>query len=389
MRMAAVVSQLLMSLCFGAAARADDLDLEARNELGVYADTDAVSVITPAVEATLKDAPAGWSLGGSYLADIVSAASVDVVSTASPRWTEVRHAGSLSATFDIGQSTTNVSAAASREPDYLSLTGGATERIALFDKTATPFLGYFFTREEAGRTGTPFSVYSLILERHATSAGIELVAGRSTTVILAGDAVFESGRQEKPYRLLPLFLPEDAGSIPAGASAERVNQSRLPGRISERVPDTRRRFAVSARLAHRLSNATIVVSERFYEDDWGLRASTTDVRTLLDAGRRWFVWAQLRAHVQSGVSFWRRAYVALPTGSGLDVPLLRTGDRELGPLGSMTLGGGVRWLIGRDTRPDSFSLVLQTDVTTTSFRDALFIQDRQALFNTLELEAKF
>jgi hypothetical protein len=33
--------------------------------------------------------------------------------------------------------------------------------------------------------------------------------------------------------------------------------------------------------------------------------------------------------------------------------------------------------------------VLQTDVTTTSFRDALFIRDRQSLFNTLQLEAKF
>src|SRR5687767_4872662 len=125
MRMAAVFSQLLMTLCFGAAARADTLDLETKNELGVYVDTDAVSVITPALEASLKDALAGWSLGGSYLADIVSAASVDIVSTASPRWTEVRHAGSLSGALDIGHSTTRVSAAASSEPDYLSLSGGA------------------------------------------------------------------------------------------------------------------------------------------------------------------------------------------------------------------------------------------------------------------------
>jgi hypothetical protein len=46
--------------------------------------------------ATLKNSLEGCSLHGSYLADIVSAASVDIVSTASPRWTEVRHAGSLS-----------------------------------------------------------------------------------------------------------------------------------------------------------------------------------------------------------------------------------------------------------------------------------------------------
>ena len=99
-----------------------------------------------------------------------------------------------------------------------------------------------------------------------------------------------------------------------------MNAARLPGRISERVPDTRNRFAVSARLAQRLSGSTLIVSERLYQDDWGLRASTTDLRMLMDAGRRWFVWTHLRAHVQAGVSFWKRAYVARPAGTGLEVP---------------------------------------------------------------------
>jgi hypothetical protein len=367
MRSGAVLSQLLVILCFGAAARAGEaggpgrtatdgaavngLDLETKSELGAYVDTDAVSVITPAVQATLKNALEGWSLDGSYLADIVSAASVDIVSTASPRWTEVRHAGSLSGSFDVGDTTTSVSGAASREPDYSSLTGGIAERIALADKTVTPFLGYFFTRDEAGRTGTPFSVYSLILWRHAVSAGIELIVDRSTAFTLVGDAAFESGRQEKPYRFLPLFAPEVADTIPAGASAARVNLERLPARVGERVPEQRRRFAASGRLAHRLSSATLIVSERLYQDDWGLRASTTHLRISLDAGQRWFISAHLRGHVQSGVSFWQRAYVARPAGSGLEVPRLRTGDRELGPLASATLGGSVRWLIGRAARP--------------------------------------
>jgi hypothetical protein len=97
----------------------------------------------------------------------------------------------------------------------------------------------------------------------------------------------------------------------------------------------------------------------------------------------------LRGHIQSGVSFWQRAYVAQPTIDGVDAPALRTGDRELGPLWVGTFGGGLRWLIGRATRPDAWSLILQTEVSTTSFRDALFIQNRQAFFNSLELEAKF
>ena len=68
--------------------------------------------------------------------------------------------------------------------------------------------------------------------------------------------------------------------------------------------------------------------------------------------------------------------------------VLRTGDRELGPLASGTFGGGMRWLIGRDTRPDAWSLVFQTDVATTAFSDALFIQNRQSFFNALRARGK-
>lgn len=396
---------LLVISCLGGAAHADDeapknptaveqtsssLSLETKEEFSAYVDTDAVSVITPAVEATLKDPLAGWSATGSYLVDVVSAASVDIVSTASTHWTEVRHAAALSGSVDIGDTSTSIAGSISREPDYLSLSGGATERIEFAHKTVTPVVGYSFTRDVSGRTGTPFSVYSLVLHRHTVTGGLELILDPTTLVTLGADASFESGRQEKPYRFVPLFAPNVADQISAGASIATVNALRLPGRASERVPDSRKRFSVSARLAQRISGwSTFAISERLYQDDWGLKASTTDLRMLMDASARWFIWTHFRVHVQSGVSFWHRAYVGRPGPIGIEVPALRTGDRELSPLASGTFGGGIRWLIGRDTRPDAWSLLFQTDVLTTSFTDALFIQNRQAFFNSLALEGKF
>src|SRR5262245_59123032 len=74
-----------------------ELSLEAKQELSAYADTDSVSVFTPAIAGTLRNPIGGWSVSGSYLVDVVTAASVDVVSAASGRWSEVRHAGSVSA----------------------------------------------------------------------------------------------------------------------------------------------------------------------------------------------------------------------------------------------------------------------------------------------------
>jgi len=363
--------------------------VELKQEVSGYADTDAVSVFTPALEATLRDPLAGWSATGSYLVDVVSAASVDIVSTASEHWTEVRHVGALSAEYSPSEVKLGVSGSVSSEPDYLSLSGGGTLSLELADKTVTPIVGYSYTHDTSGRTGTPFSVYSLELVRHSAQAGLELILDPSTLVTLVADAMFESGRQEKPYRFVPLFSPDVVGRVPAGASVAQVNALRLPGRVAEHDPDSRNRFAVAARLAQRLAGSTFVITERVYGDDWGLKASTTDLRILMDASRRVFIWTHLRGHIQSGVSFWQRAYSAQAVTDGVEVPALRTGDRELGPLWSGTFGGGLRWLIGRDTRPDAWSLLLQSEVSTTSFRDTLFIQNRQAFFNSLEVEAKF
>jgi len=46
---------------------------------------------------------------------------------------------------------------------YLSLSGGADALFDLDDKNLSLSAGYAYGRDTAGRTGTPFSVYSLVL----------------------------------------------------------------------------------------------------------------------------------------------------------------------------------------------------------------------------------
>ena len=93
-------------------------------EVALYDDTSAVRVVTSALSASVENPVSGWSADGSYLVDIISAASVDIVSTASGHWNEVRHAGTLGATYKPGDIGVSASTAVSREPDYLSLSGG-------------------------------------------------------------------------------------------------------------------------------------------------------------------------------------------------------------------------------------------------------------------------
>src|SRR5262249_30882335 len=139
-----------------------------------------------------------------------------------------------------------------------------------------------------------------------------------------------------------------ASRVPVGLSVDAVNQNRLPIRVLEQLPTSRQRWAIAGLLAHRFSSSTLRAEERLYIDNWGLKASTTDAKYLIDLGERVRIWPQVRVNAQTGVSFWQLTYVAKldKSGPGFLVPALRTGDKELGPLVGITGGGGVRVALG-------------------------------------------
>src|SRR2546421_2589027 len=297
-RMRLQLTALAVALLSAEAAGQPPLDLAARArpassgitgraafELAGYSDTDAVEVLTATVAGTVGDEVAGWSLSGRYLLDAVSAASVDIVATASRRWFELRHVGSGSFDWKQGDVAVSLSGNLSREPDYLSIGGGVTVAIDLLDKNVTPFATLAYGHDDVGRTGLPLGRWDQ-MQRLAGQGGATFVVDRATIASVAVDAIRESGYLAKPYRYIPLFAPGTGVSIPAGASIDEVNRERLDMRPMDALPRARDRYAVTARLAPRFDATTARVDQRLYHDDWGLQASTTDLRVLLDAGRR-------------------------------------------------------------------------------------------------------
>lgn len=366
-----------------------DVVATASTETSAYGDTDHVYVVTPTIAGSVSNPLAGWSLDGRYLVDVVTAASVDIVSTASGHWREVRHAGSLEGKYKPRDVGVGAAASVSSEPDYLSFAAGGTFEVDLDEKNFTPIVGYTYGRDTIGRSDTPFSVFHHTLDRHTITAGLTTVVDGATVASFVADVVVERGDQSKPYRYIPMFTPDVAGAVPAGASIAYVNATRDQVRPLEQLPTSRERYALTARLAHRFDGSTVRATERGYADGWGLVASTTDARWIVDLGRRFELGPHGRFHLQNAVSFWKRAYTVEYGADGIHLPALRTGDRELGPLRSLTFGGGVAWKLGPDDAPDTWVLGATTDVVFTHYFDDLYLLNRVAVFGALSLSASF
>lgn len=364
------------------------LTAQASTELAGYTDSTHVNVASPTVAASVTDAESGVSVSGRYLVDVVSAASVDIVATASPRWNEVRHVGSLEASVQRGPLHVSGSAGISREPDYLSVSAGASASLDLLEKNLTPFVGFRYGHDDVGVKGRPRADWEL-LQKGGLQLGATFVINHFMIASVQLDADFERGYLAKPYRYIPLFAPGTGADIPVGAAIDEVNAKRIPERPIERLPSARNRYAVTGRIAARRGPATLRIDERIYTDSWGVSATTTDARVMIDLGSRVMIWPHLRFHAQSGASFWQRAYELLPTEEGAwTVPRYRTGDRELSKLNTYTGGLGGKFRL-TDQADSIWHITCQLEAGYTSFFDALYITSRWSVLSVIGISAEW
>jgi hypothetical protein len=361
-------------------------------EFSGYTDNTAVQVLSPAVNAAVASPTSGWNVGGSYLIDIVSAASPDIVSMASPPFKETRHAGALGGGYKVDNVLLGLNSNVSREPDYLSITGGGSAAIELNDKLVVPRFGYSLQKDTIGIRNTPFANFNRDFASHTLEGGVTFVLSPTTLLVTGTTLKLEFGEQAKLYRFVPMFAPDVAAQVRAGESVESVNAARLNIRPREQLPRSRQRFAIGARLNHRLTpGSTLRVEERVYVDSWGIKASTTDARYLIDLDDRFRVWPHVRFHAQSGTNFYQRAYVAgFDTQEAfLVIPKYRTGDRELSPMMSLTLGGGTRIGLNSERASIHYAVVVSGEMMYSQYFDSLFIVSRTAWFGTVGLDVEF
>jgi hypothetical protein len=365
------------------------LQTHAALEMSGYTDTTAVHILTPALNAALSSPTAGWNVGASYLIDVVSAASPDVVSTASRSFHDVRNALTANGGYKPGQFGGQLYGAYSQEHDYISRTLGLAGTADLADKMVTPSLGYSYTWDTIGRAGTDYDVFSRAFHTHEITAGSTFVLSPVSILVAGLGVALENGNQSKPYRYIAMFEP--GVNLPAGASATLVNADRLPIKPIEMLPLDRERLSLSARYISRLrSNATLRLEERLYRDSWALTASTTDLRYLIDLSPRLRVWPHAHLHAQTSAKFYRRIYGAsLNSDGSATIPEFRTSDRELSMMIGATAGGGARFALLDPGGKIQLGLYASGDALYNHYFDSLFITQRLAGYGTLGIEGDF
>ena len=365
-------------------------------DLSGYSDTNAVAVYTPGLNASIVSPTAGWNVGGNIILDAVSAASPDIVSTASPPFEEYRYGGGLTAGYKPGLYGAQASGSISSSVDYVSYTGGIRLIADINDKLITPTIGYSYSLDRIGRGPKnfqhDFNPLKGRLDTHEFEAGVTFVLSPTSILLVGGTAQFERGDQSQPYRYIPMFDPVTvAPFVPNGATVDLVNRTRLPVRPLEQLPTERDRFAAGARYNKRMNpTSTLRLEQRFYLDTWGLKATSTDMRYMVDLSRHLRVWPHARIHAQTGVNFYQLAYSAnLDPNGGLTLPLYRTGDRELAPLLTGTGGGGLRIALGEPEGEIKYGITLVGDVMYTRYLKALYVTTRTAVYGSVGFDVEF
>jgi hypothetical protein len=351
----------LATIALGGLARAESDDEPAASAtLRLYTDDDHVTVVSPAAGVRVMATPQ-TAITIDTTVDAVSAASVDVTTSASPRTVSEQRVelGVLASYRIAGPSWLTLGVRGSHENDYDAARLRVGARRELAQRNATLSLDYVLSADRAGSVVDP--MFSASRTGHQVLAGITHLLDARTIAELIVDGRVEDGYFASPYRVV---LVEQAGSPLAMPLAEITPSSRLSIALA-----TRLRRAFGARWA---TTATY----RYYRDDWSI-----DSHTMLAELHRelpgWLFGLSLRGYVQDAAAFYRARYDG--------VTPLRTRDRTLGAMRSayaaftvdhtlddddrwhlVASAGALRfWFLDFPAQADRNALLLHTGVTTT------------------------
>ncbi len=253
------------------------------------------------------------SLVGNYYVDYVSAASIDVVTQASP-YTEEREQYSFGIDYLRGNTTMRANFVSSEESDFDSTTYAFSVSQDMFGDLTTLTLGYAYGEDVVGRSDDP--TFSRDNRRQLYSVGITQILTRNLIATLNVETLTDEGFLNNPYRSVR-YLDTN---VPRGYSYE-----------PELYPNTRTSNAVGLRARYFLPyRAAIEAEYRFFTDTWDIQGHTVALTYIHPWGPFTFT-VKGRYHDQTGAHFYSDLF------PGPQATNFRGRDKELSELTSYTL----------------------------------------------------
>lgn len=260
-----------------------------------------------------KQVGASTSLVANYYVDMVSSASIDVITTASP-YTEERKQWSLGMDYLRGNTTMSVGYTSSVESDFDAKTYSLSVSQDMFGDLTTLTLSYALGDDIVGASTDP--TFERENDRQHYGIGVTQILTRNLISSLNFEVITDEGFLNNPYRSVRYA---DSGSA-LGYSYE-----------AELYPNTRTSSAVGLRAKYYLPYRAAVDGEyRYFTDTWGIDSSTMSVGYTHPWGP-WIFSARFRYHDQTGADFFSDLF---PRAQATN---FRGRDKELSPLTSNTL----------------------------------------------------
>jgi hypothetical protein len=238
-----------------------------------------VTALGPAV-LVRKSILDSFSLTGSYYVDMVSNASIDVVTMASP-YKETRQEYGTGLDYVYRDTSISLTGSNSSEPDYTASSYGVDVSQEVFGGMTTVAIGYTHGWDTVGKHNTPN--FSAVANHWQYRLGLTQVLTPRLLASLNLESISDQGYLGSPYRAARLF----------GAY------------VPERDPTTRTSRAATLRIAGDLGSRSAVRAQyRYFWDTWNVRAHTAEVAYSRHFGDRWLADASFRYYRQSKALFY-------------------------------------------------------------------------------------
>jgi hypothetical protein len=299
-----------------------------------------------------------YAVTAGYQLDMISNASIDVVTTASP-YSEDRHQFDLGFEYLSGKLSYGLGLSHSFEDDYESTTARFSVSQDLFADLTRLSFHFAFGWDDVSKNGAPS--FSAEVDRRVYGIDISQILSQRLVVGLAWDLITEEGFLSNPYGSVR-YRDRDA---PRGYRLQ-----------PEVAPRTRNGSAIALRASYQFPYRFAVHGEyRFYSDDWDIRAHTFELGYTHGIGENWVFGAHYRFHTQDGADFYADLFPRR------DYQEFMTRDRSLSSMTTQTIGVGLSYEFSTPWLSflDRSSINLDYDVVLydyDEFRDLRFTEVR-------------